>query len=126
MQDGSIKTKVHFIGINGSGISGVACIAKQRGFEVDGCDLKTEINNYTQQLLDNNINISNGHNVEHLKDIDIVVLSPALLYKDKYKQIEETNVAMETKKTIKWQQFLGEYIMKDKNVVASCIIFRES
>lgn len=118
MQDDSIKTKVHFIGINGSGISGVACIAKQRGFEVDGCDLKTEINNYTQQLLDNNINISNGHNVEHLKDIDIVVLSPALLYKDKYKQIEETNVAMETKKTIKWQQFLGEYIMKDKNVVA--------
>lgn len=112
------KTKIHFIGINGSGISGVACIAKQRGFNVDGCDLKTEINNYTQQLLDNDINILNGHNAEHLKDVDIVVLSPALLYKDKYKQIEETKVAMETKKTMKWQQFLGEYIMKDKKVIA--------
>lgn len=112
------KVKVHFIGINGSGISGVACIAKQKGFDVDGCDLKTEVNNYTQQLLDNNINIFNGHNSKHLENIDIVVLSPALLYKDKYKDIEETKIAMETKTTIKWQKFLGDYIMKNKNVVA--------
>lgn len=112
------KIKVHFIGINGSGISGVACIAKQRGFDVDGCDVKFEINNYTQQLLDNNIQILGGHNASHLDGVDIVVVSPALLYKDKYKEIEETRIAMETKKTIKWQHFLGEYIMKDKKVIA--------
>lgn len=112
------KIRVHFIGINGSGISGVACIAKQRGFDVDGCDLKFEINNYTQQLLDNNIQILGGHNANHLEGVDIVVVSPALLYKDRYKEVEETKLAMETKKTIKWQQFLGEYIMKDKKVIA--------
>ena len=112
------KTKVHFIGITGSGISGVACIAKQNGFDVDGCDLNGDINNYTQQLLDNNIKILSPHDPEHIKDADIVVLTPALLYKDKYKQIEETRIAMETKTTIKWQKFLGDYIMKDKNVIA--------
>lgn len=111
------KTKVHFIGINGSGISGVACIAKNKGFDVDGCDT-CEKGDYTKQLLDNNIQIFVGHNEEHLKDADIVVLSPALLYKDRYKNIEETKVAMETKKTIKWQKFLGDYIMKKQNVVA--------
>ena len=111
------KTSVHFIGINGSGISGVACIAKNRGFDVTGCDLN-EVGDYTTQLLNNNIKISVGHDVNHLKDVDIVVLSPALLYMDKYKTIEETRVAMETRKTIKWQKFLGEYIMNNQNVIA--------
>ena len=79
------KTKVHFIEINGSGISGVACMAKNKGFDVDGCDT-CEKGDYTKQLLDNNIQIFVGHNEEHLKDTDIVVLSPALLYKDRYKK----------------------------------------
>ena len=35
---------VHFIGINGSGISGVARIAKNKGFNVSGCDLNKERN----------------------------------------------------------------------------------
>ena len=105
------------MGINGSGISAVACIAKNKGFEVSGCDLN-EVGDYTEQLVRNNIKISKGHDVSHLKDVDIVVLSPALLYKDKYKTIEETRVAMETRKTIKWQKFLGEYIMNNQNVVA--------
>lgn len=111
------KTKVHFMGINGSGISAVACIAKNKGFEVSGCDLN-EVGDYTEQLIKNNIKIYKGHDVNHLKNVDIVVLSPALLYKDRYKTIEETKVAMETRKTIKWQKFLGEYIMNNQNVVA--------
>lgn len=111
------KINVHFIGINGSGISGVACIAKNKGFDVSGCDL-SEKSNYTDQLIDNNINVSVGHNVDHLKGVDIVVVSPALLYKNKYKDIEETKTAMETRKTIKWQKFLGEYIMNRQNIVA--------
>ncbi len=111
------KINVHFIGINGSGISGVACIAKSKGFNVSGCDLN-EKGNYTNQLIENKINISVGHNSNHLKGVDIVVVSPALLYKDRYKEIEETKIAMETRKTIKWQRFLGEYIMNRQNIVA--------
>ncbi|HSQ97269.1 MAG TPA: Mur ligase family protein [Rickettsiales bacterium] len=111
------KINVHFIGINGCGISGVACIAKSRGFEVSGCDIG-ESSNYSAQLTENNIQTFVGHHAEHLKNIDVVVVSPALLYKDKYKEIEETKVAMESRKTIKWQRFLGEYIMNRQNIVA--------
>jgi len=111
------KIHVHFIGINGSGISGVACIAKNMGFDVSGCDLGA-VGDYTKQLINNGIEVSVGHNVEHIKNADIVVMSPALLYNDKYKTIEETRVAVETKTTMKWQKFLGEYIMHRKNIIA--------
>jgi UDP-N-acetylmuramate--alanine ligase len=111
------KINVHFIGINGSGISGVACAAKNKGFEVSGCDIN-ESSDYTNQLIENDIKISVGHNPDHLKNVDVVVLSPALLYKDRYKEIEETSLAMETRKTIKWQKFLGEYIMNRQNIIA--------
>jgi len=110
--------RVHFIGINGSGMSGVACIAKRLGFGVTGCDANGS-GDYTQQLLKNGINILVGHSPEHLKDVDAVVLTPALLYKDKYKSVEEAKVAMETKLCMKWQKFLGEYITGRKNVVVA-------
>ena len=108
---------IHFIGINGSGISGIACIAKNFGFNVDGCDL-VEIGDYTEQLNNYNIKIFKGHNVEHIKNADLVVVSPALLYKDKYKNIEETNIAYKERKLMKWQKFVGEYIMKKQNIIA--------
>jgi UDP-N-acetylmuramate--alanine ligase len=112
--------KIHFVGINGSGISGVACIAKNKGYDIDGCDGKAE-GDYTKQLLDNNIKIYEGHNKEHLKGKDMVVLSPALLYKDKWKDIEELKFAADSGiQVIKWQKFLGDYIMKGGNVVSIC------
>lgn len=111
------KKHIHFIGINGSGISGVACIAKNKGFEVSGCDLG-EKGDYTKQLLENNIKISVPHDASHLEGADLVVVSPAILYKDKYKTIDETRIAMEQNKLIKWQKFLGEYVMNRGDIVA--------
>lgn len=112
--------KIHFIGINGSGIVGAACIAKNKGFEVSGCDLKKE-GAYSRQLKELNIEVQEGHDVKHItNDLDLVVLTPAVLYKDKYKEIPEIVKAFETKKTIRWQEFLGEYIMKQQNTIAVC------
>ncbi|MDR2526540.1 MAG: UDP-N-acetylmuramate--L-alanine ligase [Rickettsiales bacterium] len=108
--------KIHFIGINGSGISGVACIAKNKGHDVDGCDIKVD-GDYTKQLLKNNIKIECGHKVEHLNDKDLVVITPALLYNKQYEKINEAKFAMDTMPTIKWQKFLGDYITKKQNVV---------
>ena len=33
------KKNIHFLGINGSGIVGVACLAKHNNYEISGCDL---------------------------------------------------------------------------------------
>lgn len=110
--------KIHFIGINGSGIGGTACIAKSRGFDVNGCDLKKE-GAYSKQLNNLNIDLKEGHNEDHITDdIDLVVLTPAVLYKDKYKNIPEIVKAFDTKETITWQKFLGKYIMKNNNIIA--------
>ena len=112
--------KVHFLGINGSGIAGVACLAKQNGFDVDGCDAVKE-GNYTQQLRDLNIDIQVGHSIEHLKDKDMLVVSAAIFFKDNYKQIAEI---VEAEKLgipiIKWQKFLNDYLVNDKYFIAVC------
>ncbi len=111
---------IHFIGINGSGIVGTACIAKDRGYNVTGCDIN-ESGAYSKQLLELGIKVEYGHDESHIgNNTDLVVLTPAVLYKDKYKNIPEIVKAFETKKTIRWQQFLGDYIMKNKNIIAIC------
>ncbi len=112
--------KIHFIGINGSGIIGVACIAKSRGFEISGCDINKH-SSYSKQLEELGIDVKEGHNPDHItNDVDLVVITPALLYKNKWKEIPEVVKAFNEKKTITWQEFMGTYIMKDKDVVAVC------
>lgn len=99
--------KVHFVGVGGSGISGVAHLATMMGFDVSGCDAE-EKSSYIKNFLI-------GHNIEHIKSSDIVVASPALLYKKP--QIEEIKVAKDLGKLITWQQFVGDFLQKDKTVI---------
>lgn len=113
------RLHVHFVGINGSGISGVACIAKNLDYEVSGCDIN-KTSDYTVQLADNNIQVTEGHDVSHLDKVDMVAVSPALLHRDRYKKIEELKVAKDRDILIKWQEFLGKYVMRNKNVVSIC------
>ena len=112
--------KIHFLGINGSGIAGVACLAKQYGYEVNGCDLNA-VGNYTEQLKELNINILEGQSKEHIKNINKLIVSAAILYKDKYKEIEEVKEAIKNGiEIIKWQKFLDEYLAKNKDLICVC------
>ncbi|GAA0116595.1 Mur ligase domain-containing protein [Clostridium senegalense] len=43
-----------------------------------GCDLNTS-GYYKGALIENNIEILKGHDLTHIKDIDILVISPAIL-----------------------------------------------
>lgn len=70
--------KLHFIGIGGVGMSGVAKVAKNQGFDVTGSDLKTS--RYTSELENMGIRVSIGHNADNLPDGDVdVVVSTAIL-----------------------------------------------
>ena len=75
--------RCHFLGINGSGIVGVACLAKEKGYIVDGCDI-SQTSDYSKQLLDLNIEVKVGQSETHLNDIDKLIVSPAVFFKDKY------------------------------------------
>ncbi|RKX60683.1 MAG: UDP-N-acetylmuramate--L-alanine ligase [Thermodesulfobacteriota bacterium] len=70
------KRKIHFIGIGGVGMSGIASILASLGHEVSGCDIAK--NKYTKTLEKQGIKVYYGHSPEHLKDIDIVVYSSAI------------------------------------------------
>ncbi len=111
---------IHFVGINGSGISGAACIAAQNGYKVSGCDLGKD-SNYSKQFGVLGIVPELGHDVSHVTDdVDLVIITPAFLYKDLYKSIPELAYAKEKGILIKWQEFMGKYIMRGQNTVAVC------
>jgi UDP-N-acetylmuramate--alanine ligase len=72
----SIK-KIHFVGIGGIGMSGIAEILLNKGFEVSGSDLNlTEVTNRLAEL---GAKIYEGHSSENVKDADVLVYSSAVI-----------------------------------------------
>jgi UDP-N-acetylmuramate--alanine ligase len=76
---GRIKHKVkniHFIGIGGSGMSGIAEVLINLGFSVTGSDLAS--NSVTARLQAAGAKVFQGHQKENLTDADVVVVSSAV------------------------------------------------
>ncbi|GAA2022262.1 UDP-N-acetylmuramate--L-alanine ligase [Agromyces tropicus] len=68
---------VHFVGIGGSGMSGIARLALGAGHRVTGSDVRDSAN--VQALRDLGATIAIGHAAEHLPDdVDTVVVTGAL------------------------------------------------
>ncbi len=72
----SEKKKIHFIGIGGVGMSGLALIMQALGYEVSGCDLTKS--KYTALLEEKGIKVYYGHSPSHVDSVDIVVYSSAI------------------------------------------------
>ncbi len=68
--------KIHFVGIGGVGMSGLAELLHSSGSTVTGSDL-TE-NNYTKRLKQIGITVYQGHKPEHLGSAEIIVQSNAV------------------------------------------------
>ena len=67
---------IHFVGIGGIGMSGVAEILSARGMAVSGCDLKPS--SATSLLAGRGIDIHIGHDAAHLEGVDAVVITAAV------------------------------------------------
>ncbi|NUM61503.1 MAG: UDP-N-acetylmuramate--L-alanine ligase [Ignavibacteriaceae bacterium] len=72
----SIK-KIHFVGIGGIGMSGIAEILMNQGFEVSGSDLL--LSEVTKRLEELGAKIYEGHSAENVKDVDVLVYSSAVI-----------------------------------------------
>jgi UDP-N-acetylmuramoylalanine--D-glutamate ligase/UDP-N-acetylmuramate--L-alanine ligase/UDP-N-acetylenolpyruvoylglucosamine reductase len=99
--------KVHFMGVGGSGMAGISFLASKMGYEVTGCDLE-ESTAYSDKF-------SHGHSPDHLKDIDLLVITPAV-----YFQKNKDPELIEGEKrgiVLTWQEFLGKYLHKGKKVI---------
>lgn len=68
--------KIHFIGIGGAGMGGIAEVLHTLGYEVSGSDLGE--NTMTQRLQALGIAVARGHNASHVDGKDVVVVSSAV------------------------------------------------
>ena len=68
--------RIHFIGIGGVGMSGIAELLCNRGYEVSGSDLADSAT--TRRLASLGIRISTGHSAENVARADAVVVSTAV------------------------------------------------
>lgn len=109
-----MSLKIHFLGIDGSGASAVAAIARSEGYKVTGCG--TILHNEFTAHFDENVLIDGEHDLDN---VDILAVTPAvftanpdhpdLIYAKKH------NIPVMT-----WQEFMGKYLEKNKFVIAVC------
>ena len=108
------KTEIiHFIGIGGIGMSGLALIMKSMGFKVQGSDIF--LNKNTDRLKKNNIKIFIGHNKKNIKRATILVISSAI-------KSNNTEILAARKKQLpiyKRGEMLAHIVSLTKNIVVS-------
>ena len=68
--------RVHFVGIGGAGMSGIARIMLARGVQVSGSDAKESRELAALQALGAVVSV--GHSVDHVDGADTVVVSAAI------------------------------------------------
>ncbi len=68
--------RIHFVGIGGAGMSGIAEVMLNLGYEVSGSDQRES--GVTLRLARLGANIHQGHAAEHVQDVDAVVISSAV------------------------------------------------
>jgi len=68
--------RIHFVGIGGSGMSGIAEVLVNLGYHVSGSDLQTS--DATRRLKRLGAKIFRGHKADHVAAADVVVVSSAV------------------------------------------------
>jgi len=79
--------KIHFVGIGGVGMAGIAEVLITEGYQVSGSDLAH--NGLTERLTGLGAKISIGHDEKNAENVDVVVVSSA---------IEQDNIEIQTAK----------------------------
>ena len=83
------KKHIHFVGIGGIGMSGIAQVLHKKGFKVSGSDLSQ---NQIVKKLKKKMKIFSSHNADNINNADIIVYSSA---------IKKNNIEILTAKKLK-------------------------
>jgi UDP-N-acetylmuramate--alanine ligase len=67
---------IHFVGIGGAGMSGIAEVLLNQGYTISGSDGAS--NTVTQRLADMGATVFQGHATENVRDADVLVVSSAI------------------------------------------------
>src|SRR5664279_1925271 len=68
--------RIHFVGIGGTGMSGIAEVLSNLGYKVSGSDIKESA--VTQRLADLGVTVTIGHKRGNFTKVDVVVASTAI------------------------------------------------
>ena len=68
--------RIHFVGIGGAGMCGIAEVLANQGYDVSGSDLRESP--VVARLRDMGVRIEIGHRAENVRDADVVVTSSAV------------------------------------------------
>ena len=68
--------RIHFVGIGGAGMSGIAEVLVNLGYTVSGSDIG--VSAVTQRLTRMGVRVMQGHAAEHISNADVVVTSTAV------------------------------------------------
>lgn len=105
------------MGVAGSGMSAVAAIAAHQGYLVSGCDLDPDSEYLKDLKKDLKFRFDKGHDPQHLKGIDLLIITPAVTSFD-----PQNRELVEAKKKgipiLTWQEFMGRYLQQGKFVIA--------
>ena len=107
------KEKIHFIGIGGIGMSGLAQVMHRMGFNVQGSDLSNSRN--VERCRRIKIKIFSRHSRKNLKDATIVVRSSAI----KNNNPEIIAAKKRRIKIFKRAEMLGHVVSLKKNIVVT-------
>lgn len=67
---------IHFMGLGGIGVSGLASVLLERGYHVSGCDLASSA--LTESLRARGATVYQGHDPAHLDSVDLLVVTAAV------------------------------------------------
>ena len=67
---------IHFVGIGGIGMSGLALVMRRMGFKVQGSDISSNKN--IERLKNDNIKVFLGHDKKNIHHATIIVISSAV------------------------------------------------
>ncbi len=71
------RTKhIHFVGIGGAGMSGIAEVLLNQGYSISGSDMAKSPT--TERLREQGVVMYQGHAHEHVNNVDVVVISTAI------------------------------------------------
>ncbi len=102
---------IHFIGIGGIGMSGLAQIMKNMGFKVQGSDASKNKN--IERLNKSGIKVCIGHNQKNLKKATLVVISSAIKNNNKELKFAKTKKLP----IFKRGEMLANIVSLKKNIV---------
>jgi len=69
-------SRIHFVGVGGSGMSGIAEVLLNQGYQISGSDINTSPT--IKRLKANGVDIFQGHNKSNIQGADVVVKSSAV------------------------------------------------